>query len=124
MAQSEQEILAGLAEIVNEETGLARPTRRAGQVLHRRPRHRLAVDDDDRRQRRGEVRREDPRRRGQEPQDRRRRRHLHRQQPGLTHAGAAAGLAPHRAPAAPRPTASRQPAASARPIRTRSSQDP
>ena len=57
MAQSEQEILEGLAEIVNEETGLDTDEVELGQVLHRRPRHRLAVDDDDRRQRRGEVRR-------------------------------------------------------------------
>ena len=57
MAQSEQEILAGLAEIVNEETGLDTAEVAVGQVVHRRPRHRLAVDDDDRRQRRGEVRR-------------------------------------------------------------------
>ena len=52
--------------------------RPARQVVHRRPRHRLAVDGRGRRRRRGEVRREDPRRRGQEPQDRRRRRRLHR----------------------------------------------
>ncbi len=51
MAQSEQEILEGLAEIVNEEDWSGDRLRAARQVLHGGPRHRLAVDDDDRRQR-------------------------------------------------------------------------
>ena len=106
MAQSEQEILEGLAEIVNEETGLATDFGRARQELHRRPRHRLAVDDDDRRQRRGEVRRPDPRRRRQEPQDRPRRRRLHRQRPGLTSRTPSVSPGPRRGRrAAPAPAA-------------------
>ena len=74
MASSEQEILERSRRDRQRGDRPRRSTSSAGQVLHRRPRHRLAVDDDDRRQRRGEVRRPHPRRRRQEPQDRRRRR--------------------------------------------------
>ena len=70
MAASEQEILEGLAEIVNEETGRTRAT---SSWTSPSPRTSTStpLDDDDCRQRRGEVRRPHPRRRGQEPQDRR-----------------------------------------------------
>ena len=108
-----------LAEIVNEETGLDDRLGPARQVLHRRPRHRLAVDDDDRRQRRGEVRRAHPRRRGQEPHDRRRRRQLHRQAPRAepsstrrcrqpSHRRRQAASAPHRIQSAYRPRTKEQ----------------
>ncbi len=82
MALSEQEVLAGLAEIVAEETGIDTGDVQLRQVLHRRPRHRLAVDDDDRHARGREVRRPHPRRRGQEPRHRRRRRQLHHHRTG------------------------------------------
>ena len=56
--------------------------RHPGEVVHRRPRRRLAVDGRDRHGRRGQVRRRDPRRRARQPQDRRRRHQLHREEPG------------------------------------------
>ena len=48
---NKEEILAGLAEIVNEETGVEVEDVQAGQVLHRGPGHRLHLDDDHRRER-------------------------------------------------------------------------
>ena len=52
--------------------------RHRGEVVHRRPRRRLAVHGRDRAGGRGAVRREDPGRRARQPQDGRRRRLLHR----------------------------------------------
>ena len=77
---TEQEILAGLAEILEEIAGVPPADVSRGEVLHRRPGRRLAVHGRGRRGRRGEVRRQDPGRRAEEPQDRRRRRRLHQQE--------------------------------------------
>ncbi|CAA9233548.1 MAG: Acyl carrier protein, partial [uncultured Blastococcus sp.] len=51
------------------------------EVVHRRPRCRLAVDGGDRHRRRGQVRCRHPRRRARQHQDRRRRDQLHREEP-------------------------------------------
>lgn len=44
MAHSKDEILAGLAEIINEETSLPAETIELRKVTTGRPRHRLAFD--------------------------------------------------------------------------------
>ena len=84
MAFSEQEILAGLAEIISEETGL--PT---DSVLPEKSftddldidsmsMMTIVIDAEEK----FDV--THPRRRGQEPHDRRRRRHVHHGRAGLT----------------------------------------
>ena len=71
MALSTEEVLAGLAELINDETGIATDSVELGKSFT----DDLDIDsisnDDHRRQRRREVRGENPRRRGQESQDRR-----------------------------------------------------
>ena len=56
MALSTEEVLAGLAELINDETGIATDT----VELDKSFTDDLDLDDDHCRQRRGEVRRQDP----------------------------------------------------------------